>query len=56
MSYYVYQPAATQNFVYSTDSKSVLLSSPSYCGPIEYSITQAYTFVTIVTTGDPGVI
>ena len=31
-----------------------MLSIPTYCGPLTYSIVEAYSFSSLITTGDPG--
>ena len=48
MNYAVAAAATSQTFGLGTDSKSVLTGISGFCGPIEYSITQAYSFATIV--------
>ena len=36
-----------RNFAPATDSKSTATGNASLCGPIEYSIAEAYSFLTV---------
>ena len=56
MTHIVTQAPATQNFSLGVDSKSVQTGVPNLCGPIEYSIVEAYTFATITYTSETGTI
>jgi hypothetical protein len=48
MSYFVAQAASSQTFALDgTNSKAALISIPSLCGPIEYSIVENYSFATV---------
>jgi len=47
MNYIIAQPASTQNFALGNDSKSVLTGVASLCGPIEYSISEGFSFASI---------
>ena len=48
MSYIVAQAASSQTFALDgTNSKAALTSISSLCGPIEYSIVEGYSFVTV---------
>lgn len=56
MTHTITQAAATQTFSLGSDSASILLGIPSLCGPIEYSIVEAYSFVSVTITSNPGTI
>ena len=43
--------SVSQSFVLATDSVTIASGITSFCGPIEYSIVEAYSFLT-VTTGN----
>lgn len=47
MNYSVAFGAVSQTFAAATDSKSAFFTITSYCGPIEYSISEAYSFTTV---------
>jgi hypothetical protein len=47
MSYSVAYPTITQTFVLGTDSKTVLTAVPLLCGPLEYTILEAFSFATV---------
>ena len=56
MSATITQAAATQQFGLATDSYSTSKGIPNSCGPFEYSIVEAYSFVSISTASNPGTI
>jgi hypothetical protein len=56
MNYSVAYPAVTQNFSLGTDSKTVLTAVPLLCGPLKYTLLEAYSFAQLTTTTNPGTI
>ena len=40
-------PAVSQTFVLATDAKSTATGVASLCGPIDYSILEPYSFLTV---------
>ena len=56
MSYTIAAAASTQTFALGTNSKAVQLTDPTLCGPIEYSITEMYSFVTLNSSTNPATI
>jgi hypothetical protein len=40
-------PSVNQSFALATDSVSIASGLASFCGPIEYEIAEAYSFLTV---------
>jgi len=56
MTHTITHAAVTQPFSLGTDSESVKYGIPSLCGPIEYSIVEAHSFVSVTSTTSAGTI